>query len=56
MFIFWQNWVLAAAHRIFTAVCRLFVAACGILVLPTTRDPICVPCIGRQILNHQEIP
>ena len=33
-------------------------AACGTLVLPT-RDQICIPCIGRQILNQwtsREVP
>ena len=58
-FFFWLLWVFLAVHRLF-----LFVA-CGLLrsVAPRhqflTRDQTCVPCIGRQSLNHwttREVP
>ena len=39
---FWSAGTVVLAHRLSCSM------ACGILL-----DQICVPCIGRQILNHQ---
>ena len=57
---FWLSQVLTVAHGIFTEAYRLL-SSCGSQahvpwglwdLSSLTRDPVCTPCNGRQILNH----